>query len=184
MLRRDARALRHDVRVLTTRPTAARFAASPGCEQEDYTDWDYADVTKQTGFIDIEPASPIICALATRNGTLLWTGKKAYVSHYLGLPYVYNYIELADACTPWSPQSTVATSALAVWMGEQGPFSYDGTSILPIACKIRPWVDDDIDLLQVRERACLVHVSDFNEGVVVLSTEWPNQEHAGWNLQL
>ena len=30
-------------------------------------------------------------------------------------------------------------------------------------CLVRPWVDDDIDLLEVREQACLVHVGDFNE---------------------
>ena len=28
---------------------------------------------------------------------------------------------------------------------------------------MRPWVDDDIDLLEVREQACIVHVADFNE---------------------
>ena len=40
------------------------------CEQEDYTNWNYLDVTTQAGFIDIEPASPIICAISTRTGTL------------------------------------------------------------------------------------------------------------------
>ena len=52
---------------------------------------------------------------------------------------------------------------MIVWMSKQGAFSFDGTSILPVNCLVRPWVDDDIDLLQVREQACLVHVGDFNE---------------------
>ena len=30
-------------------------------------------------------------------------------------------------------------------------------------CLVRPWVDGDIDELQVREQACIVHVADFNE---------------------
>ena len=42
-------------------------------------------------------------------------------------------------------------------------FSFDGTSIAPVACMVRPWVDDDIDLLNVREQACVVHVGNFNE---------------------
>jgi hypothetical protein len=28
---------------------------------------------------------------------------------------------------------------------------------------VRPWIDDDIDLLNVREQACAVHVANFNE---------------------
>ena len=133
------------------------------CDQENPGAWDYSNVTSQAGFLDIEPASPIITAITTRTGTLFWTGKKAYVSQFLGIPYVYNYVELANNCTPWSPQSLTATSALTLWMSQQGLFSYDGTSILPVACMVRPWIDDDIDLLNVREQACLVHVGNFNE---------------------
>lgn len=133
------------------------------CDQENPGAWDYANVTSQAGFLDIEPASPIIAALATRTGILVWTGKKAYVSRFLGLPYIYNYAELADNCTPWSPQSAVATSALALWFSEQGLFSYDGTSILPVACMVRPWIDDDIDTVNVRDQACASHVENYNE---------------------
>ena len=52
---------------------------------------------------------------------------------------------------------------MVLWMSEQGPFSYDGTSILPMQCMVRPWVDDDIDLAFVRNQACAVHVENFNE---------------------
>ena len=115
------------------------------CDQENPGAWDYLSVTSQAGFLDIEPASPIICASATRNGIILFTAKKAYNSVYLGMPYIYNYTELGVGCTPWSPQSITGTSALTVWMSKQGAFSFDGTSILPVNCLVRPWVDDDID---------------------------------------
>ena len=133
------------------------------CEQEDYTNWAYEDLTTQAGFIDIEPSSPIVTAISTRSGTLFWTGKKCYRSRYLGTPYVYNYEELGDNCTPWSPQSTVTTSSMVLWFSQQGPYSYDGTSILPVQCMVRAWIDDDIDLLQVRQESCAVHVENFNE---------------------
>jgi hypothetical protein len=133
------------------------------CEQEDFTNWSYSDLTTQAGFIDIEPASPIITAIATRTGTLFFTAKKAYRSRYLGAPYIYNYDELGDNCTPWSPQSMVNTSSMVLWFSQQGPYSYDGTSILPVQCMVRAWIDDDIDLLQVREQACAVHVGNYNE---------------------
>jgi hypothetical protein len=133
------------------------------CDQENPGAWDYSNVVSQAGFLDIEPSSPIVTAFSSRSGTLFWTAKKAYVSQFLGLPYVYNYVELANACTPWSPQSKAGTSSLTLWMSQQGMFAFDGTSIAPVACLVRPWIDDDIDLLNVREQACMVHVGNFSE---------------------
>ena len=133
------------------------------CDQENPGAWDYASVTSQAGYLDVEPASPIICASASRNGVIFFTAKKAYNSIFLGMPYIYNYVEIGQNCTPWSPQSIAPTSSMIVWVSQQGAFSFDGTSILPLNCLVRPWVDDDIDELQVREQACLVHVGNFNE---------------------
>jgi hypothetical protein len=133
------------------------------CDQENFNAWNYSVVTSQAGYLDIEPASPIVTAHSTRNGTIFWTGKKAYVVQFLGLPYIYNYVELADNCTPWSPCSVTSTSSMSLWMSQQGMFSFDGTSVLPVQCNVRPWVDSDIDWLNVREQACAVHISSFNE---------------------
>ena len=133
------------------------------CDQENPGAWDYSNVTSQAGFLDIEPASPIVCAEASRTGVIFWTAKKVYASRFLGLPYIYNYVELADGTTPWSPQSVVTTSALTLWMSEQGVFSYDGTSIVPVACPIRPWIDKDFDPVAVRELSFAAHLGEFNE---------------------
>ena len=133
------------------------------CDQENPGAWDYTNVTSQAGFLDIEPASPIICAIASRVGVLFWTGKKVYASNFLGSPYIYNYVELADGTTPWSPQSMSTTSSLVLWMSEQGPFSYDGTSILPVQQMVRAWIDDNIDQVAVRELSFSTHLGEFNE---------------------
>lgn len=140
--------------------SSRRFA---WCDQENPGAWDYTNVTSQAGFLDIEPASPIIAAIETRVGILIWTAKKAYASAFLGIPYVYNCVELSDACTPWSPQSVSTTSSLTLWMAEQGVFSFDGTSIVPVPCRVRPWIDDDIDTIQVRELSFSAHLGEFNE---------------------
>ena len=140
--------------------SSRRFA---WCDQENPGAWDYSNVTSQAGFLDIEPASPIICALSTRVGVIFWTGKKVYASRFLGLPYIYNSTELADGTTPWSPQSMTTTSALTLWFSEQGVFSYDGTSIVPVVCPVRPWIDDDIDPIAVRELSFAAHLGEFSE---------------------
>ena len=133
------------------------------CDQENPSAWDFSNVTSQAGFLDIEPASPIVAAIGTRNGTVFWTAHKTYFVRFLALPYIYDYEELGDNTTPWSPESMINSSSMLLWMSQQGPFSFDGTTILPISCKIRAWVDDDIDLINVREQACAVHVGNFNE---------------------
>ena len=133
------------------------------CDQENPGAWDYENVTSQAGFFDIEPASPIITANASRTGTLLWTAKKVYASRFLGAPYIYNCIELADGTTPWSPQSVATTSSMILWMTEQGPYSYDGTNILPVKCMIRPWMDDNFDPIAVRELSFACHLGEFSE---------------------
>jgi hypothetical protein len=133
------------------------------CDQENPGAWDYTNVTSMAGWLDVEPASPIITACASRVGTIFWTAKKVYASRFLGSPYIYNYVELADGTTPWSPQSVTTTSSLTLWMSEQGPFSYDGTSVLPVKCMVRPWIDDDIDPVAVRELSFACHVGEFNE---------------------
>jgi hypothetical protein len=133
------------------------------CDQENPASWSFGDVTSQAGFLDVEPASPIVCALATRHGTIFWTATTAFLSQFVGLPYIYNYVWLADSCTPWSPESMITTSAMAFWMSEQGMFGFDGTSIGPVPCGVRTWINDDIDTVNVRDVACAVHVAPFNE---------------------
>ena len=133
------------------------------CDQENPGAWDYSNVVSQAGFLDVEPASPIVCADASRTGIIFWTAKKVYASRFLGSPYIYNYTELADGTTPWSPQSVTTTSSLTLWMSEQGVYSYDGTSVLPVQCLLRPWIDDNIDPVAVRELSFAAHLGEFNE---------------------
>jgi hypothetical protein len=133
------------------------------CDQEDRTAWDFSNVISQAGYLDIEPASPIISGISGRFGNLFFTGKKVYVSRYIGIPYVYNYTELADEGTPWSPASITTTSSYVLWMTAAGMFSFDGTTVMPVPCMVRPWVTDDHDPANVREQACAVHVGDFSE---------------------
>jgi hypothetical protein len=133
------------------------------CDQEDRNAWNFASVTSQAGFLDVEAASPIVTAISGRFGNVFFTAKKVYVSRYLGLPYIYNYVELADEATPWSPASITTTSSYVLWMAKAGMYSFDGTTVLPVPCRIRPWINDDHDESNVREQACAVHVGDFNE---------------------
>ena len=147
----------------STPPPAIYSRRFAWCDQENPGAWDYTNVVSQAGFLDVEPASPILSADASRSGIFFWTAKKCYVSRFLGLPYIYNYVELCDGTAPWSAQSVTTTSALIIWMTEQGPYSYDGTSVLPVKCMIRPWIDKDIDPIAVRQLSFAAHLGEFTE---------------------
>jgi hypothetical protein len=133
------------------------------CDQEDYTDWNFADVANQAGFYDIQPSSPFITAIAGRYGVLFFTAKQAFILYYSGLPYVYSYTQIGDNCTPWSPNSLISTAAQTAWISEQGLWTFDGTNITPVPCPVMPWVLKTLDLGMVREYSFAVHVSNFNE---------------------
>jgi hypothetical protein len=133
------------------------------CDQENFNSWNFSDVVSQAGFLDVEPASPIIAAKNTPQGTLFWTATTAYLIAFLGEPYIYNYTKMAVGCTPWSPQSIASATAVTLWMSQQGMFSWNGAWIQPVPCAVKPWVDDDIDVFNVREQACAVNNANFNE---------------------
>jgi hypothetical protein len=50
-----------------------------------------------------------------------------------------------------------------LWMSDQGCFSFDGTTIVPVPCLIRPWITDSVDPTNVREQSFAFHNSSFNE---------------------
>lgn len=133
------------------------------CNQEDPTNWAFTDPASKAGYYDVEPASPIITAVSGKYGVLFWTSKKTYVSQFEGSPFIYSYRELADGATPWSPMSKLATSGLIVWMTPQGPWQFDGTSVVAVPCPVKTWIDGNIDLVNVRYQACAVHVTNFSE---------------------
>ena len=158
----DARAVHHHLRRQDPRPTAADCGASLGATRRTPARGIIAtSLLRRASSTSSRRARSSRDKHADGNAVLDW--QEIVPIRFLGLPYIFNYEELSDAGVPWSPQSVVNTSSMVLWMSEQGPFSYDGTSISAVACPVRPWVDDDIDLAFVRGQACAVHVENFNE---------------------
>ena len=90
---------------------AGNFYRFGWSDQENYASWDFTNVASKAGFYDVQPASPFVTAKAGKYGVVFFTAKHAFVANFSGLPYIYGYIKIADNCTPWSPQSIVATSS-------------------------------------------------------------------------
>jgi hypothetical protein len=155
--------------------SARRFCWS---DQGDPTNWNFSSVVSQAGFLDVEPASPIITAHEGRSGwVIFFTAKKAYAVRYLGLPYVYDYEPLADDCCPRSPQSIATTSSSIMWQSEQG---FDQS---------RPVSDPLVDTGRHRRDAIAVPggsraLGSFQRILVVFPAERADVQYARRNLQL
>ena len=99
------------------------------------------------GFLDVEPASPILCASSTRNGVnVFFTAKKAYNSQFLGMPYIYDYVEPRGelhAVVAAEHRRDFVDDRLDVEAGNVllRRHLYPADELPPV----KPWIDDDVD---------------------------------------
>ena len=171
---------------LRRRPTAARLRRFAWCDQENYKAWDYGNVTSQAGFLDIEPASPIICARCRRApARCSGPARRPTVSQFLGLPI---HLQLRRAGRQLhAVVAAVAWSTRPRWRcgcPSRGRARSTAPRSCPSQCAVRPWIDDDIDDVNVREQACAVHVAPFNEFWWFFPQLSQPVQHQGGNLQL
>lgn len=129
------------------------------CDKENNTNWDFTDVASEAGSLPVEPRSPIFAAAKVNDiGNLFFTSRYAYVTSYIGLPYIYNFDQKGDGMIPVSPQAIATIDNGALWFGESGVWKFNGVSIEPITCDIWNWIIDRIGWDEARFMACAVHV--------------------------
>lgn len=139
------------------------FRAFGWCDQENYTNWDFASVSSKAGKYNVEPSSPIIDSSMTRDGIIFHTAVKTHMVRYVGLPFVYNYEEIADTTTPISAASIATTAIGSIWFTENGFWQYKGAVVAPIECPIVNTIFADVDLTYARYEAAAVNISSFSE---------------------
>ena len=113
--------------------------------QEDYTNWDYANTITTAGFLDLDTTSEIIMAAPVREGTLIWTTDEVWLMRYVGLPYVYGIERIGYGCGLMAPKSFALTAGRCIWMGKEGFWTYDGGVVKPLPCDVGSYVFDNID---------------------------------------
>lgn len=135
------------------------------CDQEDNTDWDYASLTSKAGSYPVEPSAPNAAAINLgEDGTLFFSTKLAYVTRYIGLPYVYDKgDEVGEGVTPVSQASLQRALSGAMWPSDSGFWYFNGTSVQPIECNIWAWIKTQIDWDMARYTATAVNMVDKSE---------------------
>jgi hypothetical protein len=104
-------------------------------------------ITNSAGDFDLTTSGRILCGHRTRNETLLWTDVDMHVMSFIGGPLVYRFAQAGDKCGAISPRSPVVVDTMAMWMGTQNFYMYDGF-VKPLPCEVQDYVFGDFNQAQ------------------------------------
>lgn len=111
-------------------PLLIRFSS-----QESLIDWE-STPTNTAGSLRLGAGSAIVCAVETRQQTLVFTDTSLYAMQFVGPPFTFGVTPISEAITIASPGAAVAVQDRVFWMGENSFYVYDGAvNILP--CTLR-----------------------------------------------
>lgn len=150
-------------------------------DQRSDSDWT-VDATSQAGSFPLQTAGRLMCGRRVRAGTLLFTDIDVHLATYQGPPLIYGFERLAGDCGVISQGAAAsAGDGLAVWMGRDGFFAYDG-NVRPIPCEVSDHVFGDLNPVQVSKVACVFDAA-FGEATwfypSAASTE--NDRYVSWS---
>lgn len=115
------------------------------CSREDYNDWNFASTTNTAGFFDLPISGWVVNASRVHGGVLIWTDSDVWFARYVGQPFIYSFERMGEACGLYAPQSFAVTAGVAIWMGRETFFGYDGGTVRPLASDVGDYLFSDID---------------------------------------
>jgi hypothetical protein len=113
--------------------------------RENYNDWDFANTTNTAGFFDLDVPGWIIHATKVRGGVLIFTDSEVWLCRYRGLPFIYGFERIGTACGILSPLSYAVTAGVALWMGQEGFWMFDGGTVRPVPCDLGDFLYDNMN---------------------------------------
>ena len=104
----------------TQDPMLIRFSS-----QESLTDW-ASTATNTAGSLRLGSGSEIVCAVETRQQTLVFTDTTLYAMQFLGPPFTFGVNAISEGITIISPNAAVAVGDQVFWMGANSFYVYNG----------------------------------------------------------
>ena len=115
-------------------------------DQNNFFDWE-PRIDNQAGGIRLSSGSQILCALKTRQETLVFTDTSVYAQQYIGPPLVFSFALLSNNVSLIGPNAGTVFNGVAYWMGAGRFYKYDG-QVQPLACPILDLVVEELDITQ------------------------------------
>jgi hypothetical protein len=125
--------------------------------------WDYAAVTGQAGFNDLEGAGQIYSARKIPGGILIFTQTHVWLCTYIGAPYFYGFKKIAEHLAPVSPQAIVVAAGKAFWMTAKGFAQYVAGTVSPLPCTLDLDPAESMDVYMAPQRVCAGFNGVYNE---------------------
>ena len=136
-------------------PMFVRFS-----DQENIADFD-PTATNTAGGQRLTDGSKIVSAIRSRGQIIIFTDTSIHGMQYVGPPYTFGFSQLGTNCGLIGPHGAVDVNGVAMWMGSQAFFVFDGT-VKKIPCTVQDYVFKDINLVQSTKVTVGVN-SQFNE---------------------
>lgn len=115
-------------------------------DQESMTDW-AASATNQAGDFELQTSGSIMTARRVRGATMIWTDTDCHSMTYIGTPLIYSFERVGSFCGVAGPNAVAALDSIAIWMGTNGFFVYDG-AVKPLPCDVQDYIFSDINTVQ------------------------------------
>jgi hypothetical protein len=146
------------VEVITTAPTNLRaITVTPErhvlgirdrelvwSSRENMRDWDFASVTNTAGQLPLETDTILVTLQPCREGTLVFSETQAFLTRYIGLPYIYSGESLGSA-NLYAPNAAAEFEGNVTWLDQTGLGMYRGGAISTLPCPLTDYVFSTID---------------------------------------
>ena len=106
-------------------------------DQENPDVW-AADVTNLAGNKLLQTQSYAMTATKVSDGILIFTSNDCHKMSYVGAPFAYGIVAIAEGCGPMSPRAVVKVGSLVAWPGLETFWGYQAGAP-PRRCRA-PWV--------------------------------------------
>jgi hypothetical protein len=129
-------------------------------DQESLTDWRSLP-TNTAGSIRIGSGSKIICAVETKQQTMVFTDVSLHAMQYLGPPFTFGITVASENTTIAGPNAAISVDDTVYWMGINDFYSYNGV-VSSMDCTVRQYVFGDLNASQI-EKVTVGLNSSFSE---------------------
>lgn len=117
-------------------------------DREDNTLWT-PSATNEAGDIELQTSGQIMAGIRTRGQALILTDVDAHSVSYIGPPFVYGFERVGTACGLIARKAVASTDSGVFWMGPNGFFLYNGTTVQGVPCDVHDYVFSGLNPAQV-----------------------------------
>lgn len=103
--------------------------------------------TNTAGGQRLTDGNRIVGAIRSRGQILIFTDTSLHSMQYVGPPFTFGFQQLGANCGLIGPHAAVDVNGIAIWMGQEDFFIFDGT-VKKLPCTVQDFVFKNINLVQ------------------------------------